>query len=143
MEFDRRHLAAHLRRDARVRQAPHQMPQNFQFRLCKFRAFCHADLNRRRRVRENMFPGHRLPDNIHQTLLRRVLIPQAVGPGPLCLIQNGAVPKEKITEGGGLSMLRRRIEKAGGKMEVWSIPRFKLIISLPEQEGAAHESDDR
>ena len=61
----------------------------------------------------------------------------------VALTNNGAVPKEKITEGGGLSMLRRRIEKAGGKMEVWSIPRFKLMLSLPEQEEAAHESDDR
>ena len=59
------------------------------------------------------------------------------------LTNNGAVPKEKITEGGGLSMLRQRIEEAGGKMEVWSIPRFKLMLSLPEQEEAAHESDDR
>lgn len=59
------------------------------------------------------------------------------------LTNNGAAPKKKITEGGGLSMLRQRIEEAGGKMEVWSSPRFKLIISLPEQEGAAHESDDR
>ena len=91
MEFDRRHLAAHLCRNARVRQAPQQMPQNLQFRLCKFRAFCHADLNRRRRVREDMFTRHRLPDDIHQTLLRRVLIPQAVSPGPLCLVQNRAV----------------------------------------------------
>ena len=61
----------------------------------------------------------------------------------VALTNNGAVPKEKITEGGGLSMLRQRIEEAGGKVEVWSSPRFKLIISLPEQEGAAHESDDR
>lgn len=37
------------------------------------------------------------------------------------LTNNGAAPKEKITEGGGLSMLRQRIEEAGGKMEVWSI----------------------
>ena len=59
------------------------------------------------------------------------------------LTNNGAVPKEKITEGGGLSMLRQRMEEAGGKMEVWSIPRFKLMLSLPEQEEAAHESDDR
>ena len=59
------------------------------------------------------------------------------------LTNNGAVPKEKITEGGGLSMLRQRIEEAGGKMEVWSIPRFTLMLSLPEQEEAAHESDDR
>ena len=59
------------------------------------------------------------------------------------LTNNGAVPKKKIAEGGGLSMLRQRIEEAGGKMEVWSIPRFKLMLSLPEQEEAAHESDDR
>ena len=61
----------------------------------------------------------------------------------VALTNNGAVPKEKITEGGGLSMLRQRIEEAGGKMEVWSIPRFTLMLSLPEQEEAAHESDDR
>ena len=59
------------------------------------------------------------------------------------LTNNGAVPKEPITEGGGLSMLRQRIEEAGGKMEVCSIPRFMLMLSLPEQEEAAHESDDR
>ena len=40
-------------------------------------------------------------------------------------------------------MLRQRIEEAGGKMEVWSSPRFQLMLSLPEQEEAAHESDDR
>ena len=61
----------------------------------------------------------------------------------VALTNNGAVPKEKITEGGGLSMLRQRIEEAGGKMEVWSIPRFRLMLSLPEQEESAHESDDR
>ena len=59
------------------------------------------------------------------------------------LTNNGAAPKETVTEGGGLSMLRQRIEEAGGKMEVLSIPRFKLMFSLPEQEEAAHESDDR
>ena len=49
----------------------------------------------------------------------------------------------KITEGGGLSMLRQRIKEADGKMEVQSIPRFKLMLSLPEQEEAVYESDDR
>ena len=47
------------------------------------------------------------------------------------LTNNGAVPKEKITEGGGLSMLRQRIEEEGGKMEVRSIPRFELVLKLP------------
>ena len=61
----------------------------------------------------------------------------------VALTNNGAVPKGKIIEGGGLSMLRQRIEEAGGKMEIWSIPRFKLVLSLPEQEETAHESDDR
>ncbi len=59
------------------------------------------------------------------------------------LTNNGAAPKEKITEGGGLSMLRQRIEEAGGKMEIQSIPCFKLMLDLPEKEEAAHESDDR
>ena len=40
-------------------------------------------------------------------------------------------------------MLRQRIEEAGGKMEVLSTPRFSLMLSLPEQEETAHESDDR
>ena len=68
---------------------------------------------------------------------------------PMCgrtdvfLTNNGAAPKEKITEGGGLSMLRQRIKEADGKMEVQSIPRFKLMLSLPEQEEAVYESDDR
>ena len=61
----------------------------------------------------------------------------------VALTNNGAAPKEKITEGGGLSMLRQRIKEADGKMEVQSIPRFKLILSLPEQEEAVYESDDR
>ena len=61
----------------------------------------------------------------------------------VALTNNGAAPKGKIIEGGGLSMLRQRIEEAGGKMEVWSSPRFQLMLSLPEQEETAHESDDR
>ena len=60
----------------------------------------------------------------------------------VALTNNGAAPKGKIIEGGGLSMLRQRIEEAGGKMEIWSIPRFQLVLSLPEQEETAHESDD-
>lgn len=59
------------------------------------------------------------------------------------LANNGAAPKKAITEGGGLSMLRHRIEESGGRMELRSVPRFQLMLSLPEQEEAAHESDDR
>ncbi len=68
---------------------------------------------------------------------------------PMCgstevfLTNNGAAPKEKITEGGGLSMLRHHVEEAGGRMEIQSLPRFSLMLTLPEKEETAHESGDR
>ena len=68
---------------------------------------------------------------------------------PMCgrtevfLTNNGAAPKEKITEGGGLSMLRHHVEETGGRMEIQSLPRFSLMLSLPEKEETAHESGDR
>ena len=66
-------------------------------------------------------------------------------PGSLevSLTNNGAVPKGEITEGGGLSMLRQRVEEANGKMEIQSIPCFRLMLDLPEKGEAAHESNDR
>ena len=48
------------------------------------------------------------------------------------MIRNDGKPPEKtITEGGGLSNLRRRIEKVGGTMTVQSLPEFALIIEVP------------
>ena len=44
---------------------------------------------------------------------------------------NGAVPKSEITEGGGLSSLRARIEKNAGTMIIKSRPRFELTVSVP------------
>jgi len=39
-------------------------------------------------------------------------------------------------EGGGLSTLRRRVERAGGTMTVQSFPQFKLTVTIPkEKEG--------
>lgn len=43
---------------------------------------------------------------------------------------NGAIPQGKITEGGGLSSLRSRIEKKGGTMEVISEPEFQLKVTV-------------
>ena len=40
-------------------------------------------------------------------------------------------------------MLRQRIEESGGKMEIQSVPRFKLMLSLQEKEEAAYEGNDR
>ena len=52
------------------------------------------------------------------------------------LSNNGAAPKGKITEGGGLSMLRQRVEEAGGKMEIQSLPCFQLTLRLPREGGS-------
>lgn len=47
------------------------------------------------------------------------------------ITNNGKTPEKEITEGGGLSALRKRIEKSGGKMLVQSLPFFELSILLP------------
>lgn len=49
---------------------------------------------------------------------------------------NGKVPERQIVEGGGLSTLRRRVERSGGSMTVQSSPEFKLTVTVPkEKEG--------
>lgn len=45
---------------------------------------------------------------------------------------NGKPPEKKITEGGGLTNLRHRIENSGGKMTVQSMPEFSLVIEMPK-----------
>lgn len=54
--------------------------------------------------------------------------------GAFCTVtitNNGSVPRGEIAEGGGLSALRRQIEKNGGKMTVRSTPHFELAVTLP------------
>ena len=46
---------------------------------------------------------------------------------------NGRPPEKAITEGGGLSNLRRRIERIGGTMTVQSLPEFALVIGIPNR----------
>ena len=49
---------------------------------------------------------------------------------------NGKIPERQIVEGGGLSTLRCRIERAGGRMAVQSFPKFQLTVTVPkEKEG--------
>lgn len=50
------------------------------------------------------------------------------------ITNNGAPPAGDITEGGGLSGLRRRVESAGGSMRVESRPAFALTVTLPREE---------
>lgn len=49
------------------------------------------------------------------------------------ITNNGKVPESEITEGGGLSSLRTRIEKAGGTMQVQSRPVFALTVTVPQK----------
>lgn len=57
---------------------------------------------------------------------------QEPGHMEISLTNNGAAPAKTVTEGGGLSMLRQRVEEVDGKMEIQSIPYFKLTLELPE-----------
>ncbi|MBQ3215681.1 MAG: hypothetical protein IJB11_06160 [Oscillospiraceae bacterium] len=45
---------------------------------------------------------------------------------------NGKAPEGEIQEGGGLSTLRRRVERASGTMVVQSLPWFKLTVTIPK-----------
>lgn len=47
---------------------------------------------------------------------------------------DGLPPAEKVVEGGGLSYLRRKVESAGGIMQISSAPRFILRLKIPEKE---------
>ena len=55
---------------------------------------------------------------------------------------NGKPPEKVITEGGGLTNLRRRIEKSGGIMTVHSLPEFSLVMDLPKTDNAEKGGED-
>ena len=57
-------------------------------------------------------------------------ISKGKGSAVLEFTNNGIPPRGIIKEGGGLSAIRRRIEDAGGRMEVFSAPEFRLRIEL-------------
>jgi len=46
---------------------------------------------------------------------------------------NGKKPESEIVEGGGLSTLRRRVERSGGSMHVQSFPKFELKVTIPKK----------
>lgn len=46
---------------------------------------------------------------------------------------DGALPSAPVTEGGGLSTARRKIEAVGGRMRIESDPRFMLIITFGKE----------
>ena len=47
------------------------------------------------------------------------------------ITNNGALPQAEVTEGGGLSSLRTRIEKRKGTMAVRIKPVFELTVAVP------------
>lgn len=54
----------------------------------------------------------------------------------LAVTNSGIQPESEIVEGGGLSTLRRRVERAGGSMHIQSKPYYKLNVTIPkEKEG--------
>lgn len=54
----------------------------------------------------------------------------------VCFTNDGRKPdSETVTEGGGLSSLRRKIERAGGEMYVSAKPEFALTIKLMKESG--------
>ncbi len=46
------------------------------------------------------------------------------------MTNDGEAPKGPVTEGDGLSSLRKRVEQVGGEMQISHSPRFLLILSL-------------
>ena len=46
---------------------------------------------------------------------------------------NGTPPEDEITEGGGLSSLRKSVEDEGGKMEIVGTPQFVLRLKISKQ----------
>ena len=51
-------------------------------------------------------------------------------PHRIVITNNGKPPERPITEGGGLSDLRQKVEQQGGTMTVESAPVFRLQIDL-------------
>lgn len=51
------------------------------------------------------------------------------------ITNNGDLPKGEFTEGGGLSSLRTRIERAGGTMTIACLPEFTLIVNVLKEGG--------
>ena len=52
----------------------------------------------------------------------------------ISISNNGEKPKGKITEGGGLSSLRRQVESKGGEMTISHYPAFLLVLNLPRKD---------
>ena len=62
-----------------------------------------------------------------------ILLSSVPGRLTVSITNNGKPPRGEIQENGGLKSLRRLVTQAGGEMTVKSVPRFQLILSLPNE----------
>ena len=51
----------------------------------------------------------------------------------MAVTDNGIPPVGPIREGGGISGMRRRIARLGGEMELYTVPRFRIELSVPKE----------
>lgn len=51
----------------------------------------------------------------------------------MTVTDNGIPPTGSIREGGGIGGMRRRIAQLGGVMELYSVPRFRIELSVPKE----------
>lgn len=58
-------------------------------------------------------------------------ITESGGSVSLCVSNNGTPPQGEIVPRGGLLNLRRHVANSGGRMEIQSLPRFVLTVTVP------------
>ena len=51
----------------------------------------------------------------------------------MTVTDNGLPPTKPIREGGGISWMRRQIQQLGGVLELHTVPRFRIEISVPKE----------
>ena len=51
----------------------------------------------------------------------------------MTVTDNGIPPAGPIREGGGIGGMRRRITQLGGNMELYTVPRFRIELSVPKE----------
>lgn len=51
----------------------------------------------------------------------------------MTVTDNGLPPTKPIREGGGISGMRRQIQQLGGVLELHTVPRFRIEISVPKE----------
>lgn len=50
----------------------------------------------------------------------------------VCFHNDGKIPETTVTEGGGLGSLRRKVETAGGLMQIDCQPEYSLTVTMPK-----------